>query len=289
MARSQDLIRAAGGTTGNLFNVPVNRLRCNPKNIRLDTPAFREGIAALARDIKENGFDRSQVLRIRQDESEVGHFIVESGNRRLLATRLAIEWGAAVLNLPAVLERDGMTEQERLANIVLDGEREGYTAAEYAIVIRRFESWGWSQVDIAAKLRKSRQWIINTLETAALPEDVQALVENGAVSATTARAVVQQHGTLAAETIGRVRAETGGKKVTPRYLRVVPDVPEPEPSAESTSAPSATVANAPVDSTADPVVADDLTLAVRRFIVAWDDPNSGGVNEAVAALRRMVS
>ena len=54
-----DFVKQSGGTTGNLFDLPVALLDPNPANIRLDRQELRDHIRALADDIKANGYDRT--------------------------------------------------------------------------------------------------------------------------------------------------------------------------------------------------------------------------------------
>ena len=163
-------------------------------------------------------------------------------------------------------------------NMLLANSGMAHTPAEYGAAITRLLSYGWSDSDIARKLGKSRQWIANTLEAAAMPEEVQQLVAVGAVSGTLARQLVRSEGSGAAETIKRAAGATGRAHVTARHLRVVETAPQingkvaplvhPEPAAE-------------------PVVSDDLTIAVRAFLRLHDD--GGTIEQTETAIARMRS
>jgi ParB family chromosome partitioning protein len=277
----KDLVKQSGGSGSDLWNVPVELLDVNPGNIRLDGPALREHIAGLAESIMAQGFLRSRPLTIRQGDDRL---IVVDGNCRLLAVKIAIEKGAPIKNLPCLSEAPNTSEADRTLNMLLANSGLQHTPVEYAAAINKLLSYGWTDTDIAKKLGRSRQWVTNTLETAALPPEAHALIAAGTASATTLRQAVRQGGTEAVGRIAQVAADTGRKHVTARHLRTV--VIEAGPVTEVQAEPAPVVAAPEPDAIQDELVT--LRQAVRAFLAAWDDPNSGRVNETVAALREAV-
>jgi ParB/RepB/Spo0J family partition protein len=292
--RLKQLIQQEHGTLSDLFGVPIHLLDANPDNVRIDGPELREHIRTLANSIVAQGFLRSRPLTVRQSGDRL---IVVDGNCRLLAVRLAMEEGAEIKNIPCVSEPAGTNDADRTCQMLLANSGLAHTPLEYAAAIKRLLSYGWSDTEVARKLGRSRQWVVNALETAALPADVQAQMVDGVVSATTARKMVKRDGVAAGAKIAAAAAERGGKRVTERHLKpvVIEAAPEPcqpmlvpmpvrDPEAYI-KAEAALFAND--DAIQDELVA--LRAAVRAFLRAWDDPNSGQVTETVAALRELVA
>lgn len=293
--RLKDLVKQVGGSTTNLFNLPVEFLHLNPHNIRLDGPALRDHVRAIADDIIANGYDRTQPLTFRVVDDRAR---VEDGNCRLMAVRLAVSEGAPILSLPCIPEPDGTDDIARLARMATRNTHLAHTAAEYAIIIRKLESYGLSHTDIALRLHKSRQWLSNILDGDAAPEEVKAFVATGAVSATEAVSLVRQYGNSAGAVIARTIQETGKERISAKHIRKVVESKSPKPADEpiSESPKSITLDASPARPT--PTVPSfhapsrgDLADAVRTFLDAWADAGgeaSIAVIEAVNALREMV-
>lgn len=303
--RLKQLIQQERGTLSDLFGVPIHLLDANPDNVRIDTPELREHIRTLANSIIAQGFLRSRPLTVRQSGDRL---IVVDGNCRLLAVRLAMEEGAEIKNLPCVSEAPGTNDADRTCNMLLANSGMAHTPLEYAAAIKRLMSYGWTDTEVARKLGRSRQWVVNALETAALPADVQAQMVDGVVSATTARKMVKRDGAGAAAKIAAAAVERGGKRVTERHLKPTPAVETLYPPSDTIAVIGGNGASASVEltGTATPVggglslvsmqgddaIQDELVAlraAVRGFLAAWDDPNSERVIETVAALRKCVA
>ncbi len=285
----KDLVKSSGGTGSDLWNIPVDMLHANTTNIRLDGPALREHIAGLADSIEAHGFLRSRPLTVRQAGDLL---VVVDGNCRLLAVKLAMSRGAEIKTLPCLSEAPNTNDADRTLNMLLANSGLAHTPLEYAAAIKRLLSWGWSDTDIAKKLGKSRQWVSNVLETAALPADVQAQLVDSVVSATQARKLVRQHGDKAAAVIAGAAAASGRKHVTARHLAVAAPVAV-LPAPVSVDGPA--VVAAPVaapeadDATQDALVA--LRQAVRGFLVAWEEDSTRGgtaLGAAILAMRELV-
>jgi ParB family transcriptional regulator, chromosome partitioning protein len=268
----KDLVKQAGGSGSDLWNIPVEMLDANPNNLRLDSPALREHIAGLAESIQERGFLRARPLTVRQDGERL---TVVDGNCRLLAVRLAMSRGAEIRTLPCLSEAPNTSDADRTLNMLLANSGMQHTPAEYAAAINRLLSYGWSDGDVARKLGRSRQWVANVLETAAMPEEVQQLVVNGAVSGTLARQLVRSEGAGAAETIKRAAGTTGRAHVTARHLKIV-----------RTDAESATPPAPEPDAVQDELIV--LRQAVRGFLREWDLTEVGDFRGTIATLRSLV-
>ena len=268
-----EAVRRTGGSIGNLHNIALDRLEPNPGNIRHDTQTFRDGIVQFAAKIAREGFNRTQVLRVRPHAEKPDTWVVESGNRRLMASLLAAANGSEILTLPCIIVTDKLTEEERLRAIVRDGDGVKYTSAEYADVIRKYRSFGWDDTRIAAYLDYSRQWIVNIMAEANLPDDMQTLIADESISPTEARRVAREHGPAAAQVIREAKERTGRAQVSRRHLRAATPAPEPERN-------SVTPETAP-----DPT--PDLRTAARAVLACWDTGNLDDAwTAAIADLRR---
>lgn len=292
----KDLVKSSGGSGSDLWMVPIELLDANPHNLRLDGPALREHIAGLAESIMAHGFLRSRPLTIRQNSGD--RLEVVDGNCRLLAVRLAMQKGAEIKTLPCLSEAPHTNDAERTLNMLLANSGLQHTPMEYAAAIKRLLSYGWTDTDIAKKLGKSRQWVSNVLETAALPADVQAQLVDSVVSATQARKLVRQHGDKAAAVIAGAAAASGRKHVTARHLAapVVATVAAaalPAPIAAITPyapLPDAGLAGqvAAYDATQDALVT--LRQAVRAYLAARAARPTDGddIRAALAQLAELV-
>lgn len=253
--RLKDFVKQSGGTTSDLFNLPLHVLRPNPKNIRLDTQELRDHIRGIAESIKATGYLRSEPFTIRMvaDTAEV-----VNGNCRYAACQIALAEGAELLTVPCMLEAPGTTEADRVANMVLANSGLKHSPLEMTEAVKRMLSYGWSESQIAARWGKSRQYITNLLDLAGAAPDVQQAIANGTVSATQAIKLIRSEGADAGAVIARVAAKTGKAHVTARDMK--PTVTVRAPATKPTPA-------APV-----PV---GLVGAVRELLRVWDDGDLG--------------
>lgn len=278
MAKLKDLVKASGGTGADYWNIPVSLLQPNPQNFRLDSPALREHIAGIAQSIMDTGFNRKRILTIRQDGDTL---VVVDGNCRLAAVKIAIAQGSEILTLPCVSEGPNVTEAERTVDMLVANQGLAHSPVEYAAAIKKLLSYGWTDADVARRLGKSRQWVSNTLETAALPPEAQTLIAAGVASATQMRKVVKAEGAAGVARVRQVAEETGRKRVTERHLAA------PAVATVAAAALPAPVATPEADdATQDALVT--LRQAVRGFLAAWDG-KAGDMQGAVDALRSAVS
>jgi ParB family chromosome partitioning protein len=107
------------------------------------------------------------------------------GERRLQAARLA-----GLPTIPVVVRDVRDADALRLA-IVENVQRENLNAIEEANAFRRLiNEFGLSQADLAGLVGKDRSSIANTLRLLNLPEDVQRMIEEGALTGGHARALL---------------------------------------------------------------------------------------------------
>ena len=140
-----------------------------------------EALSELTDSIREHGVLQPLLVRPTSD----GSYRIVAGERRWRAARQA-----GLTQVPVIVR--ALTDSEAAVIALIENlQREDLNAVEQAQGIRRLmETYGLTQDQVADKLSKSRPAVANTLRLLALPEDVQALVSDGALSAGHARALL---------------------------------------------------------------------------------------------------
>ncbi len=141
----------------------------------------QEGLEELTQSIRLHGI--IQPLTVRRLAS--GYYQIIAGERRWRAAK-----AAGLTEVPAVIiEADDRKVME--LGLIENLQREDLNPAEeargYQVLM---EEYGLTQEQVAQRMGKSRPAITNTLRLLALPEDLLALVEEGALSAGHARALL---------------------------------------------------------------------------------------------------
>ena len=151
-------------------------------------------LEALAQSVREKGV--LQPLLVRPVEEAEAAFELIAGERRWRAAQRA-----GLHQVPVLVRALGDREALEVA-LIENLQREDLTALEEAEAYRRLaQDFGRSQASIAEALGKSRSHVANTLRLLGLPEAVRRRLEEGALSAGHARAL------LAAENPAEVAAE----------------------------------------------------------------------------------
>ncbi|EEW24896.1 ParB/RepB/Spo0J family partition protein [Rhodobacter ferrooxidans] len=169
----------AQGRTGNIL-VPVEKLIPNPNQPRRTFSP--EALSDLSESIRQKGV--LQPLIVRPIPGSDGYEIV-AGERRWRAAQLA-----QLHELPVIIRDFDDVEVLEVA-IIENIQRADLNAIEEAVGFRQLmDGFGHTQEKLAQALSKSRSHIANLLRLLNLPDDVQALVRDGALSAGHARALV---------------------------------------------------------------------------------------------------
>ena len=138
-----------------------------------------EKIDELADSIKEHGLIQPVILR----KSGKGYEIV-AGERRWRACRKA-----GLKEIPCII-KELSDEQNMLIAIIENMQREDLNPIEEAEGISQMVTvFGMTQEQVSKSVGKSRPYITNVLRLLKLPEEVQALVSEGQLSAGHARAL----------------------------------------------------------------------------------------------------
>lgn len=178
---------------------PIDQIRGGKLNPRKD---FRdEELAELAESIRSKGL--VQPIIVRPDASGSGYEIV-AGERRWRAAQ------KAGLHTVPVIVRD-LDDREVLELAIIENvQRSDLNAIEeaggYRELVERFD---YSQEQLSEIIGKSRSHVANTLRLLKLPEPVQAMVQNGQLTAGHARAL-----------IGRADAEDLARQILDQNLNV---------------------------------------------------------------------
>lgn len=178
--------------------VEVSQLRAGSMNPRKE---FREDeLSELADSIRQRGLVQPLIVR---DHPEGGYEIV-AGERRWRAAQRA-----GLHTLPVIVRALGDQEVLELA-IIENVQRTDLNAIEEAGGYRELmERFSYTQDRLSEVIGKSRSHLANTLRLLKLPPSIQAMVQEGQLTAGHARPLV-----------GRADAEELAKKIVEKDLNV---------------------------------------------------------------------
>lgn len=167
------------GDESDILSVDIDSIMPNPFQPRKNFN--EEEIGSLAESIRSQGLLQPIVLR-----KKGGKYEVISGERRLRAIRHIGE-----KRIPAIVKEkisDGkMLEMALVENI----QREDLNDIELAKSYQRLlVDCGLSHKDLSERIGKSRSAITNTIRLLKLPEKIQSLIQEGAISPGHARALL---------------------------------------------------------------------------------------------------
>ncbi len=221
------------------------------------TPAAKEHVKALTASIKENGVKTP--IRVFFED---GKLWVTDGESRLRAVREAIKGGAQIETVPVINEERGSTEQDRLLTQIVGNSGKPFEPLEMANVFHRLLGLGLKETEIAKKVGRSRQHIIDMLALRSADPLVKEAIQSGEVSPTLALQVVKTtkgDKKKAADTITKAVKDakaSGKKKATAKNVKkVAPPAPKPvKPAKPAATEPAATptAPTAPTPAAAEP-------------------------------------
>jgi ParB family chromosome partitioning protein len=161
--------------------VPVELLRPGRQQPRqhMDEAGLRE----LAQSLREKGMLQPILVRRCPDDPQI--FEIVAGERRWRAAQLA-----ALHDVPVIVREFNDAEALEIA-LVENLQRQDLNPLEEAEGYRRLlEEYGHSQEDLARILGKSRSHVANMVRLLALPPPVRQMLEQGALTAGHARALL---------------------------------------------------------------------------------------------------
>lgn len=156
--------------------VPIQLLHPNPNNPRKKFD--QESLDKLTESIKQVGI-LEPILCVKNMLDEWGSFELRivAGERRWRAAL------AAGLQEVPVIVRELTEEQEFEVMLTENIQRQDLDPIEEAIAFKAAIDRGWKQVDLAAKLGISQEFISNRMRLLKLPESVQENISRGILSA----------------------------------------------------------------------------------------------------------
>lgn len=191
------------------LDVPIDRVFPNPNQPRRDFS--QSALDDLAASIREKGIIQPLIVR----EREGGRYEIVAGERRWRAAQLA-----QLHEIPVIIRDFDDTEVLEVA-IIENIQRADLNAVEEALGYRQLmDRFGHTQERLAEALGKSRSHIANLLRLLQLPEEVQALLREGQLSAGHARALIPMADPVAAAR--RVVAEGLSVREAERLAQAVP-------------------------------------------------------------------
>jgi ParB family transcriptional regulator, chromosome partitioning protein len=158
--------------------IPIDRIHPSPFNPRKSFPEAE--LEELANSIREKGLVQPIIVR------QVGQlFEIVAGERRWRAAQKA-----ALHVVPAIVR--ALTDQETLELAIIENvQRTDLNAIEEAAGYRELvERFGYTQEELSQIIGKSRSHLANTMRLLKLPESVQSMVRDGALTAGHARALI---------------------------------------------------------------------------------------------------
>jgi len=160
-------------------NLRIAEIR--PGRFQPRRPISQESIRDLSESIKEKGVIQPVLVRRSPD----GGYELIAGERRLRACQ---KLGLA--SIPAMIRQ--ATDQEALEMALVENlQRENLNPMEEARGYQRLaREFNLTQEEMARKVGKERPTVSNALRLLSLPPEVQAMVEDGSLSAGHARAVL---------------------------------------------------------------------------------------------------
>ncbi|MGE0736273.1 MAG: ParB/RepB/Spo0J family partition protein [Alphaproteobacteria bacterium] len=171
----------AAARIGGMVNLAIDKLspgKYQPRH-RFD----QQELDSLVHSIRSKGV-LTPVL-VRPHPTQPGHYEIIAGERRWRAAQ-----AAQLHELPAIV-RD-LSDRDTLEVALVENiQRQDLTAIEEAEGYKRLmDEFNYTQEQLANVIGRSRSHIANTLRLLALPDDVRAMVQSGAISAGHGRALI---------------------------------------------------------------------------------------------------
>lgn len=168
-----------GEPRSGLLTVPLDRLDANPRQPR--THFDEEGIEELARSIRKAGV-LQPILVTRSGD----RYRILAGERRARAAR-----AAGMKEIPVIV-REGLADRDHLLLALVENiQRRDLTALEEAGAYKHLrEEFGLTQEEIAERVGKDRATVANALRLLKLPAEIRKALEEGALTAGHARALL---------------------------------------------------------------------------------------------------
>lgn len=161
---------------------------------------------------------------------------VIDGHHRFAGAKMAAETGLE-LRLE-VNDITGTSEADKIALMVTSSQGKPLEPLERAKAYARLKAQGWTNDEIAKKVKRSPSDVANMLALAECPEPIKDMVRGGQMSYVTATELTRQHGTeaeaVAAQALEEAKA-AGKDKVTKKFTE--PKAPKATKAKQETIQP----------------------------------------------------
>lgn len=221
-----------------------------------------EALAALAASIRSQGVVQPIVVR----GVGGGRYEIIAGERRWRAAQMA-----GLAGIPAIV-RECSDEQALALGLIENIQREALNPLEEAQALQRLlNEFALTHEDVAEKLGRSRAAISNQLRLLRLPQAVHRHLENGALSAGHARALLALPAEAQVAAAERVLREELTVRATERLAREMAKAPKPAKARD----PNIIALEAEIAA----VLGLAATVIPRarggELRLSWDDPEQG--------------
>ena len=221
-----------------------------------------EALAALAASIRSQGVVQPIVVR----GVGGGRYEIIAGERRWRAAQMA-----GLAGFPAIV-RECSDEQALALGLIENIQREALNPLEEAQALQRLlNEFALTHEDLAEKLGRSRAAISNQLRLLRLPQAVHRHLENGALSAGHARALLALPAEAQVAAAERVLREELTVRATERLAREMAKAPKPAKARD----PNIIALEAEIAA----VLGLAATVIPRarggELRLSWDDPEQG--------------
>ena len=170
---------------------PRNIVVENGFNVRIDFD-----LDELKEQIKENGVLNPITVIAFKDENGDEKYRLVDGERRYRATMLAIQEGADIGYVKALKADPKSTTEQLYLEQMMRNEGKRFSEYECAIMFRRFkEEFGYSQLEIAEKFKKSPAYVSKCLSLLDMPPALQQKIVKGEISVMAAKEIVKSYST----------------------------------------------------------------------------------------------
>lgn len=213
----RQLLKDGTVTRRNAMQIMLEDIHEQPGfNLRIEGPDLEQSVQELADYIFQGGMVPPIEVRPRE---EGGVWIVD-GHRRKRAYELARKMGATIVMVP--IEAFNGNDVDRVTRIMTSAEGRSLSPLETAEGYKRLAAYGLKPADIAQRVGKTRQHVDDLLVLSQANHDVQQMIRDGVVSASTALEAIREHGEKAGDVLHQAaeKATKAGKaRVTPAMIQ----------------------------------------------------------------------
>jgi ParB/RepB/Spo0J family partition protein len=211
-----------------MFQIPIKLLTIiEDEDLRLE---IGDDLEELAKDIAARG--QLEAIKIRPyNEGGAEKYAIVSGRRRyravLRANKKYLDNEHQIEGMKCIFEEKNTTPDDRIINEVSSNNRtKPFTDLELGYAFKRLrDEFSWSVKRIAESSGRSKPWVINKIELAEAPGNVQDAIKEGKVKPTTAKKII--HSSKKTQETAMLKADFG-EKITGKDVEKLEEAAEKE-------------------------------------------------------------